>query len=456
MIRKILLCIIFVLICTATYLLVSVNNFKVDDLKLHYSVYLDGELSLYDGEDNLLGNYTCTGSKETCFLAYSYQESKLDIERYVYEDMKSIEMTLPINGGAFIHDGDLVYYVDLSNGSVLKEYRDVKYLNNDYIALKDTDGNVSLAELSSSKLTYITESIYTYVGSTSYSNNFLVEEGETQYLINSSGNEVSTKFSGSIINYNDDFIIVKENNLHYIYNYSGDKTLLNGYTFARLDKKYIYVVSNNLLVIYDVSFNRINDEPINLGTVNNWDTYNIYSDSREYIDTSAVFTSSNNYYEIVITTNTEENTVKIDSDFTDYYSFSNNSIYFYEDLYKENLRSKYDCSDSKCKFLESSKLITQITEEYSDTFIDNRYVVINDEVGFVYDINSKEKSFEIISFQRISENDMLYTNKDGLYGLISFEDGVTSLADAIYESVVVNDNKMILKSNNNSYEYIIE
>lgn len=309
MVKKIILTILFICICFASLLLYFVKTLDVDDLDLYYSV-LENDLIIYNGDDEIVGTYDCVSS--SCFLAYSSAENILDNVTFTDELKKSLEITVPVMGNyAVIYDEDMFHLVDLETNEVLDSYKSVKYLDSHYIVLKNEYNMYALGYFNNEGITLITDYIYSYIGQSDYSSNFLVNYEDEYYLINNAGNKVSNNFV-NIYNYSDDEIIVKSNNYYYVYNYSGE-TLLNGeYTMIKLDNDFLYLITNNLLSVYDKEYNNLNEEAINLGVIVNWDSYYVYNDDYKFLYEASVFTKTYENNVLTIYANDEETVINIE------------------------------------------------------------------------------------------------------------------------------------------------
>lgn len=287
MIRKTILVILFTFIMISSITLYLVKTIDVDELNLFYSVKED-DLYIYSSDNDLIGKYTC--ETEDCTLASSFSETVLDNVIITDEVKKQIDMTIPVmEDFAFISEEGYVALVNLENNESINNFEAVKYLNNNFIVLKNESNMYALAYFNSEGLTFITEYIYNYIGQSDYSENFLVMINDEYFLINQEGNVISSFFS-DIFNYTNDEIIVKENGYYYIYNYKNEKLFTDGYTMVKLDDNYIYTVTNNLLDIYDKTYEKINEESINLGIVVNWISYYVYNDDHKFLYESSVFT----------------------------------------------------------------------------------------------------------------------------------------------------------------------
>lgn len=286
MLRKIFLSILFLLISAGCLTLIYIYNIDYDDLGLFYSVYSDS-LHIYSPNDDLIGEFSCVGE---CFLAYSVNENVLDNYTLTYESKMAINITIPVIGTyAFIVDDEVLYYVNLSSDEVISEYRSIKYLGDNFVALKDSDNKYALASLTSDGLVFISDFVYSYIGKSDYSSNFLVKSDD-YFLVDENGVQVSDNFS-VVFNYTDENVVVKLNGYYYLYNYESENVLGDAFSMIKLDENFVYVVVNNLLFIYNSEYEKISDDAINLGTVVNFSSYYVYSEKHEFLYADGVFTT---------------------------------------------------------------------------------------------------------------------------------------------------------------------
>lgn len=304
MLRKFCLFVICILIFICGFSLYHIYNIDHDELNFYYSIKKDN-LKIYSPDDEYIGEYNC--SKE-CYLSYSLAENLLDNIIITDEVKKPIQVTIPVIGDyAFITDDQIVNLVNLKNNEVIDTYHSIKYLNDDYVALKNFENMYAIVNISDDEINFISDFQYEYVGISDYSKNFLVKN-DYYYLVNIENNKVSELFE-TIYNYGDNEIIVKDNGYYYLYDYTGEKTLPNGYTMIKLDNDFLYLVSNNLLQVYNKNYDLLNADAINLGVIINWTSYYVYSSQYEFLYESSVFTKT--YEGNVLTINANNNLYEI-------------------------------------------------------------------------------------------------------------------------------------------------
>lgn len=307
MIKKIILSLLFILTVGSAALLYLVKTLDVNELDLYYSVKKD-DLLIYSSVGDLVGEYSCVS--DNCFLAYSSSESTLDNIIFTDESKKSIEITIPVMGSySFIFDDNTYNLVDLETEQIISSYRGLKYLENNFIVLKDDSNMQALAYYDETGVTMISDFSYNYIGQSDYSDKFLVMDSDGYYLINSLGNKVSFIYD-DVFNYSNEEVVVKTNGYYYLYDYSGNLIFEDGFTMIKLDNDFIYLIVNNLLSVYDKNYNLLNSDTINLGVVVNWKSYYIYNDDYKFLYESSVFTKT--YEDEILTIYANDNEYNIE------------------------------------------------------------------------------------------------------------------------------------------------
>lgn len=292
MIRKLTLWfLVLMIICLSTVLGYSFC-ITTGDLDLDYSVYNDGILKIYDFENGYIGTYNCISDEDNCYLAISQTESLLDKIVITDEVKKSLDITIPTFGYvSFIYDDEKINLVNLSTGDVIESYVSAKYLKNGYLALSDESLKYSFSYVDETSMNHITDYKFDSISSSDWSDYFLASENGEYGLYDEDANLVKT-LSFETVNYNNYVYVTYENSDYYVYSIIDDEVFDDNFTMVKLDDNFIYGVKNNLLYIYDNEYNLINQEAINLGTVNNWNDYLVYDDDYNFLYQDSVFSSS--------------------------------------------------------------------------------------------------------------------------------------------------------------------
>ena len=210
-----------------------------DDNTKHFPYY-NNSLWFYQN-DKLISKYACLNSR--C----SYNIKSIINNKYV-----------------FIKDGDILYLYDINKGSVYNKYLDCLNEDNKYICKSDKNlwGVLNINDEVKEIIPFIYESINLN------KNKYIVKKDNKYYLIDENNN-ISIGFTSKIEDYNNTYIISKEEGRYFIYDYKGNE-YLNNYNINNysLSDNYIGIVLNNNLNIY----NNINNLPLKVITLNNYNT----------------------------------------------------------------------------------------------------------------------------------------------------------------------------------------
>jgi len=249
--------------------------------------YFDGKLYVYsDAEkNNLLGAYECTNknnissedsSLDKCYIASNSEFSDNDM---TYEK-KAIGL-LPIfnNRFVFIKDNpavssaetmNIVLY-DLASSKKLGTYRAIDAGSyNGKNELNFVEGTGILLIAKNTKDYYgILEVKLSEVGSLAnvkfndkfknielINKNYILQKStDTYYMINKSGESITSEFSGKIMGYNNDYVKVKNNNEYSVFTKEGNKISNKTFNYIELYNNVYAGINNNSINLY-----KYNDE----------------------------------------------------------------------------------------------------------------------------------------------------------------------------------------------------
>ena len=271
-------------------------------------MYKNGTLYFLDGNDNEIGSYTCTNQDENkCYVAYNTKHLD-DVNRAinVYEDDTQVleRLNIYFDRYAFIIDSELesslITLYDFKDGKNLGKYKSVKTYNvnsKDYMSVELENGYYNLFE--------ITESGIVATISNAYKNLSIIENKSTNYVIGKlstgyylldyTGKEISKLINNNIFDYNDKYVVTKDDTGYSLYTYD-NKQKLTGYKFISLTNDYIVLIDeNNKLYLRDMDLVKMNQEGYEL---NNeiFVTKNVFSLERVRIKTL-------NSYQLISTDN---------------------------------------------------------------------------------------------------------------------------------------------------------
>ncbi len=237
------------------------NNYK-------YVSYFDNKLYFYDDEakNNLIGTYTCTN--KNVLTSESTEFTSCIIARddnSATNDLKSITSKkgyLPIINKAYVFIKDVPQVVsnatmnivlyDLVNKEAKVKYKKVKseYYNNTDISLVDTDNTYIIVQNKNDKYGLIKINKTGVEGSINFNYTDMENLGDfisvktasnTYKVINNKGEDVTTSFSGKVMNINSKYVTVFSNNSYKIYELNGN--VLNSGEFKYIDLKDKYYIT---------------------------------------------------------------------------------------------------------------------------------------------------------------------------------------------------------------------
>ena len=213
----------------------------------------DGVLYFYDKNDKQIGTYTCKPNFKYCGLAYETIDDG-DYNFRAYSDDKVDFVKQENNRYAFIVDSETAYekpgdadviLYDFKKGKELKKFSAVKNytigLDDNIVFVKEINSGWRILILKGAEISYLTDYTYKYVSVHNTilqsgrldSSNIVTYDGNLWQLINDIGSERTTKTGKEIIDYNNNYIIYRSNNLYQLQTLS-EYSLLNGYSFKQI------------------------------------------------------------------------------------------------------------------------------------------------------------------------------------------------------------------------------
>lgn len=303
---------LFLLIMFLLFIVFLYICMDYDDLDFNYTKFDSGKLSIYDSKDNLIGFYDCKGDIDECYLPL-YSEDKLRVTSIVYEDKSEIITSVPVvGGGAFIYDSGDVHYVNIADGKVLSSFKGVKYLNDGFVAVKNSNGKFALGTITLDGFSFVGEFMYDYIGSGNNSDNFLVTVGDYEYMINTKSNLISFEFTKDIVDYNDSVVVIYENNSYNAFRYNGMNYIDETYDFITVDEKFVYAIKDNKLSVFDSNFKLLNDTPVSLPEIDDYNSYKVYTKYHTFVEEIKPIKISYNDKELIITSGDTNNIIVLE------------------------------------------------------------------------------------------------------------------------------------------------
>ena len=470
-----------------------VENIVIDNGNYRYN---NGILEFLDSFNTKIGEYTCTNKdEEVCFVAYlSNSEDIFNKELNVYEDTSVIDIRSNIynNRYVFVKDGEdsnIILY-DIIENKVINEYLKIKvYDDSDLIVVEDSENNYGVIELTDNEVKEVLPLDYEYVGKIKNDDNFIVKTKQGYYITNKDGKNLTKVSKDLIYDYNDTYLVTKNDNKYSLYNYNMELINQDLDYITLIDTEYYAYVLSDLLYIRDYTNNKYNEEGYELAN----DTYqviNTYDDEGTLLNTDYSYrlTRNDNNLGIYIKDgdNINENTLNllngIVSKDLKYYSYFNDTLYFYSDLEKTNLLGKYKCTNKNS--LENNTLSScniALDEIFDDNFknngagktsniipiIANRYVFIKDsstdEEIKLYNLEEEntEATYKGVSVNLgnsseitfvASANNIIVKNREDKFGTLNISSsGVTKNLDFIYDAIERMGDSFLVKEGDKYY-----
>ena len=459
--------------------------------------YQDGILTILDDKENTLGTYACDNKDENkCYVAYtSNDEDTFNVIRNVYEDGSVVKQRSQaiLNRYVFIYDNESsesskIKLYDMLDNKVLGEYLGVKQYDvetKNIVVLKDTDNKYGIVKFDELSNTNMFDFVYNYIGiiDKSKDNLIIVRNDKGYYLADYTNNLKTRAFNGEIIDYNDDYVIVKQTNSKYsVFDYKGEEVVKDFDYISLINDKLLAAVNGNNLFIRDFSDNKYNEEGFEL-TNNNYFTTYTFDDKNKLVYTTYAyqFELHDNTLTIKLqnadkTSREERLNLKEGEVSLKYknYSYFNGKLYFYEDEEKKTLLASYECKNKNALTGDSlTNCYVANNSEFSDSYItpkkNNNSVIpiYNNRYGFIYDVSDLNSESNVeIKFYDFKDNKLLGTYaaidsdveenvNDLTYKNTSLSSIIVRLKSGKYGVINITEEKASVNQNLNfEYDYI--
>ncbi len=435
-------------------------------VKEHYR-YEDGILVFLNDQKKELGTYECQNKdEEKCFIASYSGEDDFDVVKKVYSDNKGIEQVSDIyhDKYVFIYDnpstktGKITLY-DITNKEVVASYKLIKSLDDTRLIVENTEDQYGVIELTSENKIVI-DFKYDYLGRINDYDSLVAKTGNESQIISFAGEDVSSKVSGNIKNYDAKYISVKSGSEYTLYDYKANKALSKTGEYITLKNGYVFVIDSKKLYAYDDKLNALNYEGIRIDTTE----YNkkiVFDEDLKEVERKEEFDIEIGNNSIVIKDGEKTNELSIydgiiSSKFK-YVSYYDGVLYFFKDEAKESLIGSYTCTNKndinsntvtldKCYVANETHLLNRDTNGDDVGLIpiyNNRYVFINDTADsskaniVLWDLkattskDAKKATYlavdtgyyknDGLAFETTTDRVVMAQNTSGNYGLIKIE-----------------------------------
>ena len=456
------------------------NTITIDNGNYQYQ---DGTLIFLNDQKTQIGTYECEEKDENlCYVAYLDNDlDDVNTTKNTYEDDSTVKFRSQIfhNRYVFLKDGsDTLKLYDILENKTTNEYKSLKYyetLGSDYVILKNNDNKYGLVEITSNEIKTIIDFTYDNLTSLSKKDNILIaKKNNKSYLINLNNKVLTKSTSKDIYDYNDKYLVLKDNNSYSLTDYNNE-TIYENYNYIGLvNDTYVSLVSDGYVYIRDYEKNKYNEVGFNLYN-SNYSGLNVYDkDGVEKSNSYAYKTTVNNDTMTIFIKNnndTEEKNLNLRDGAVSkniaYYSNFDGILYFYSDPEKNNSLGSYTCTNKNDLTNSDTLSNCKIASNYSfdDNFknnnnglleseilpiVDNRYVFINDDMNGsdgeakVYDLYKKTT---LATYKHISVNahnntlefvskldNIIVKNKSDKFGVINVDsNGITKTYDFVYD-----------------------
>ncbi len=480
--------------------------------------YENGVLTILDDNEKTIGTYACENKDENkCYVAYTNNdEDTFNVAKNVYEDGSVVKVRSQAiaNRYIFIYDNETkesnkIKLYDMLNNKVMEEYLGVKQYDvetKNIAVLKNTNNKYGIVKFDETSATNMIDFVYDYIGIMKKSkDNLIIVKNDKGYYLADYTNNLKTKvFNGEIIDYNDNYVVIKTANSKYtVFNYTGEEFNKDYDYITLINDDLLAVVKDNNLFIRGYSDNKYNEEGYEL---TNSDYQNVYT-----FDNKQKLVSTSYAYQFELHDNTL--TIKLqNADKTSreerlnlkdgnvsatykYYSYLNGKLYFYEDEEKTKVIGTYECKNknsypndslTNCRvaysYQFSDSYITPLKEIESVAPIYNsRYAFIYDAPDLANDTNAEIKFYDLKDGKSLgtyleidtnaNENlkDLTYVNTNNATIIARLKSNKMGLIEINGDSASVNQNfkfvherieragkDYIVKLNNNKYQIVYE
>lgn len=467
-------------------------------VKSDYYRYENGTLVFLGAEDKELGKYKCKNKDEKkCYIAFQSNEDEFSGDIYLDDKGNKIDIRAKIinDNYVFIVDNkkgsndDIILY-SIKSKSNIDEYTLVKEtgVNKSYVVLKDKDDKYGVLDLTESTPKVLINFVYDYAGmiNNEMSNKYLVLKKNSKYYVADYTEKLlSGGFSDKIVDYNDDFIVTKnQENKYKVYDYEDNDLQSKSYLFVKLINSYYAVLQDNGLLVFDKEGNRYNETPIALTSTNYNRTY-VLDVNGQVISNEVAFEIETNDDYITITRGKAIDTLSIKEAMTNkehpYLNYYNGILYFYADEAKNTLIGKYTCKNrnnagslDQCNIASSSSIsnndLTNNVPSGKISIINGRYVFVKDSLStgniYLYDLKTNKKlgpyndveAYDLISEKESVKNVngayVIAKNKNNMYGLLRINNQSVDVVLNFEYSEMEKEGEYFLVKKSNGYALI--
>lgn len=493
------------LIVIGILFLTKKNEEKVKDNKPSIIVdndfyrYENGTLVFLDSNDNEIGKYKCKNQDEKkCYVAFQSTEDDFTGDLYLDESGKKLDTRSKIinNNYAFIIDNKKgsnseVELYNIKTKTIVDEYKLVKTssVNKNYVVLKDNDDKYGVVDLSEDAPKVLINFVYDYVGiiNNDMANKYAVlYKNGKYYVADFTEKLLSGGLNNKIVEYNDQFIVTKDNdNKYQIFDYDNNQLQKDNFLFIKLNNEYYAAVRDNGLFVYDKVGNKYNETPIGLSSTVYNRTY-VVDANNQVISNEVAFEISTNDDYVTITRGKAIDSLSIKETMANkehaYLNYYNGILYFYSDEAKNNLIGKYTCKNRNnpgtldlCNIASSASIsnneLTYNVPAGKISILNSRFVFVKDSLStgniYLYDLTTNKKlgpyndveaydlTSEKESVKNINGAYVIAKNKNNQFGLLRINNqSVDVVLGFDYSEMEKIGEYFVVKKSNGSYNLV--
>ena len=386
--------------------------------------YENGKLVFLSNNDNDLGEYECNNKDENlCYVAYlNNDEDPFEVAKNTYEngDIIKKRARIYLDRYAFIIDTNnnkdtTITLYDFKDKKEVEKYQSIKSYDDssNQVILTNDRGDYGLFELKENEVTKVIDFSYSFMGINKKDTKYLVVKNNKGSFIIDYNNKARTKaIPGTIVDYNEKYIIAKDSNKYNLYDLEAEKYITD-YDYMRfVSEDILALVKDKMLYFKNADNRKYNEEGYALNN-EEYITVNIYDNDNKLKETKNAFGIELHDKQLNLTI--DKDTFKIDlnegevSALYDYYSYFDGKLYFYSDVEKNELINKYECNN-KNEIQKNEFMNCYIAKDtnLSDTYVNpkkeenvtipiynSNYVFVYDSPTLVNDSNYEIKFYDL-------------------------------------------------------------
>ena len=374
--------------------------------------YKDGVLVFLSEGGSELGSYTCDNKDEKlCSVAVNNYRDVLDVPRVVDESGSDVtEYVAIVNDDyVFINDRESETSKNIVLYSIKKQervatYHDVKAYDGGLYAVSNTNDEYGLISIGE-EVKQLIKFQYPYLGMIDNENYLVAKESKGFIIIDKKDRGISKHINTQEVKYyNNNLIVTKDEGTYSVYNFKGEQ-LENGYSFATVRNKYMFLIDSKQVYVKDMEGNKYNEKGVELKNFEYLKSF-VYNDNDEMVRTKRSFEIEVKGDNIAIAVydvdydnpqfsnlSITEGTINKNYEYINYFD---GVLYLYRDAEKKDLIGSYTCT--------FKNEVNSKSTEYTDCFIAKDYI-FEDNDTTTDDIKNRKTMIPLINNKYIFVSD---------------------------------------------------